>query len=104
MAVTFSVAISYGKDLGVIEYDGESKTANVIFANEEGKKLVEDYLKTTREINVPDKNLMDFKPKTVNPLADEESLKLSLTRLWNNTKVHVDWSRPVDYVKAHPSY
>ena len=25
--------------------------------------------------------------------------KLALTRLWEATDVHVDWSRPVDYVK-----
>ena len=46
----------------------------------------------------------DFTPKTVDPQADEESFKLAITRLWNKTKVHVDWSRPVDYVKAHPRY
>ena len=26
-------------------------------------------------------------------------LQLALTRLWEVTDVHVDWSRPVDYVK-----
>ena len=47
---------------------------------------------------------MDFTTEKIDPLANEESLKLALTRLWNATKVHVDWSRPVDYVKAHPHY
>ena len=47
---------------------------------------------------------MDFTEETVDPLADVESFKLALTRLWNNTQVTVDWSRPVDYVKAHPHY
>ena len=28
-----------------------------------------------------------------------ETLQLALTRLWEATDVHVDWSRPVDYVK-----
>ncbi|MBR3622094.1 MAG: hypothetical protein IKN43_01955 [Selenomonadaceae bacterium] len=104
MAVTYSVAISYGKDLGVIEYDGETKSADVIFANDEGKKLVEDYLNKIHEINVPHETLMDFTAEKIDPLENEENLKLALTRLWNSTKVHVDWSRPVDYVKAHPSY
>ena len=104
MAVTYSVAISYGKDLGWIDYDAEARQATVNLANEEGRKLVEEYLSQTHEINVPHETLMDFAPKTVDPQADEESFKLALTRLWNKTKVHVDWSRPVDYVKAHPSY
>ena len=104
MAVTYSVAISYGKDLGWIDYDAEAKKATVNLANEEGRQLVEEYLNRTHEINVPHTTLMDFTPKIVDPQADEESLKLALTRLWNKTKVHVDWSRPVDYVKKNPRY
>ena len=104
MAVTYSVAISYGKDLGWIDYDAEAKKATVNLDNEEGRRLTEEYLSQTHEINVPHKTLMDFTVKTVDPQADEESLKLALTRLWNKTKVHGDWSRPVDYVKAHRSY
>ena len=104
MAVTYSVAISYGKDLGWIDYDAEAKKATVNLNNEEGRKLTEEYLNQTHEINVPHQTLMDFTAKTVDPQADEESLKLALTRLWNKTKVHVDWSRPVDYVKKNPRY
>ena len=33
----FSVAISFGHDLGWIDYDGESKTATVNIKNEEAK-------------------------------------------------------------------
>ena len=95
----FSVAISFGHDLGWIDYDGESKTATVNIKNEEAKSLTEKYLAEKHSINVPHETLMDF-----TPLADVKSFKLALTRLWNNTKVHVDWSRPVDYVKKHPSY
>ena len=47
---------------------------------------------------------MDFTTEKINPLADVKSLKTALTRLWNQTGVHVDWSRPVDYVKEHPHY
>lgn len=104
MNATYSVAISYKNDLGVIEYDANTKELNVILANDEGKKLVEDYLNTSHEIKVPHDTLMDFTAETISPLADENSLKLALTRLWNHTKVHVDWSRPVDYVKANPRY
>ena len=104
MEITYSVAVSYGRDLGYIEYSAPEKKANVVLASEEGKKLVEDYLAKAHDINVPHETLMDFTTEKIDPLADEESLKLALTRLWNATKVHVDWSRPVDYVKTHPRY
>ncbi len=104
MNATYSVSISYKNALGVIEYDENTKEVNVILANDEGKKLVEDYLNTPHEIKVPHDTLMDFTAETITPLKDEKSLKLALTRLWNHTKVHVDWSRPVDYVKTNPKY
>ena len=104
MADVFRVAISYGRDLGYIAYDEETKSATVHLANNEGKKLTEDYLSTTHEIKVPHETLMDFTAETIDPVADVKSLKIALTRLWNETKVHVDWSRPVDYVIEHPRY
>ena len=100
----FSVAISFGHDLGWIDYDGESKTATVNIKNEEAKSLTEKYLSETHSINVPHETLMDFTPEEIDPLADVKSFKLALTRLWNNTKVHVDWSRPVEYAMKHPHY
>lgn len=104
MADNFRVAISYQKDLGYIEYDAVAKKATVHLANDEGKKLTEDYLAEPHDIRVPHQTLMDFTTVTVDPQADVASLKLALTRLWNHTKVQVDWSRPVDYVIAHPHY
>ncbi len=104
MSVTFSVAISFERDLGYIEYDNETRKATVVLANEEGKRRAEEYLSKTHEIEIPHETLMDFTAETIDPQKDEESLKLALTRLWNETKVHVDWSRPVDYVKEHPRY
>ncbi len=104
MEAAFSVAISYEGDLGYIEYDADSKTASVTLANEKGKQLTEDYLNTVHDINIPHETLMDFTTEKIDPLADVKSLKTALTRLWNQTGVHVDWSRPVDYVKEHPHY
>lgn len=73
-------------------------------ADEKGRTAVEEFLAADHEVEVPHKTLMDFTKETVTPLADEERFKLALTRLWNETNVQVDWSRPVDYVKAHPHY
>ena len=104
MTNTFSVAISYKNTLGWIDYDASARKAEVHLGDDEGKKLVEDYLGTIHEIRVPHKTLMDFTNETIDPAADEESFKTALTRLWENTQVHVDWSRPVEYVKKHPHY
>ena len=99
METNYSVAISCHADLGYIEYDAEKKTANIALANDEAKKKVEDFLKTKMTIQIPHEKLHDFTNITVDPLADTQSFQLALTRLWENTDVHVDWSRPVDYVK-----
>ena len=104
MSDTYSVAISYGDVLGWIDYDASVRSATVNLADEKGRAAAEAFLATDHEVEVPHKTLMDFTKETVTPLSDCESFKLALTRLWNETDVHVDWSRPVDYVKAHPHY
>ena len=104
MSDTYSVAISYGDVLGWIDYDASVRSATVNLADEKGRTAVETFLAADHEVEVPHKTLMDFTKETVTPLSDCERFKLALTRLWNETDVHVDWSRPVDYVKAHPHY
>lgn len=104
MSITFSVAISYNNALGWIDYDADACKAEVHLGDAKGKELTDAYLSTTHPINIPHETLMDFTLETIDPLADEESFKLALTRLWEETQVHVDWSRPVEYVKQHPHY
>ena len=100
----YSVAISYGDDLGYIDYNKDDKTAQVTLANEEGKSKTEKFLSEVHDIEVPHETLLDFTVEKVNPLDSVENFQLTLTRLWEATGVHVDWSRPVDYVKTHPRY
>ena len=100
----FSVAISYGENLGYIEYDDVQKKVIVVLDDEEGKRKAEDFLTNVHEIKIPHETLLDFTVEKINPQADVESLKIALTRLWEVTGVHVDWSRPVEYVKLHPHY
>ena len=102
MKENFSVAVSYGEDLGYIEFDEESKKVNVVIDNEVAKRKAEEFLSQVHEIKIPHKTLLDFTTEKFNPQSDAESLKIVLTRLWEATGVHVDWSRPVDYVKLHP--
>lgn len=99
MENNYSVAISCHSDLGYIEYTADTKSANIVLANEVAKQKVEEFLNTPLTLQVPHETLHDFTTITINPLDDVETLQLALTRLWEATDVHVDWSRPVDYVK-----
>ena len=100
----YSVAISYGDDLGYIEYNEDNKTAQVTIANEDGKAKTEKFLNEIHEVEVPHETLLDFTVEKINPLESIKNFQLALTRLWEATGVHVDWSRPVDYVKENPHY
>ena len=100
----YSVAISYGDDLGYIEYDKDDNSAQVTLANDEGKQKTEQFLNEVHDIEVPHQTLLDFTVEKIKPLESLENFQLALTRLWEATGVHVDWSRPVDYVKTHPRY
>ena len=100
----YSVAVSYGNDLGWIEYDDSAKKILVHLANEEGKKKAEDFLSQKLTLKVPHETLMDFTEETIDPAASRRNFELALSRLWEKTQVHVDWSRPVEYVRQHPRY
>ena len=104
MTENFSVAISYGENLGYVEFDEAAKKVIVVLGDEEGKRKAEKFLSEVHEIKIPHETLLDFTAEKINPQANAESLKLALTRLWENTGVHVDWSRPVEYIKLHPHY
>lgn len=104
MSENFSVAISYGDSLGYVEFDEVAKKVIVVLGDEVGRRKAEEFLSQVHEIKVPHETLLDFTAERIDPQSDAESLKIVLTRLWENTGVHVDWSRPVEYVKAHPHY
>ena len=104
MNENFSVAISYGENLGYVEFDETTKKVIIEIGDEVAKRKAEEFLSRVHEIKIPHETLLDFTTEKINPQADAESLKLALTRLWENTGVHVDWSRPVEYVKLNPHY
>lgn len=95
MENTYCVAIHFNEDLGYVKYNEVKKTADIVLSNEIKKAEVEAFLAKTHEIKVPKDTLMDFAVTKVDALADIESFKLALTRLWGQTGVYVDWSRPV---------
>ena len=100
----FSVAISFRGSLGWVEYDEVARRAKVFLGDDDGKRLAEEFLSTPHKIKVPHETLLDFTEETFDANESAQSLKVVLTRLWEATGVHVDWSRPVEYVKAHPHY
>ncbi len=104
MAENYSVAISYKGALGWVELDEAAHTVTVNLSDETGKKLAEDYLAAPHTIRVPGETLLDFHAEEVVAKDSRRSFELAMTRMWEATEVHVDWSRPVDYVKAHPHY
>jgi hypothetical protein len=95
MADLFRVAVHYGNDNSYIEYDSVSKRLNVALTDDAKRRETEDFLSRSHVMGIPQSGIHDFKQETIDPLKDIESFKLVLTRLWENTGVHVDWSRPV---------
>ena len=81
----YSVAISCRSDLGYLEYDENTKMVNIVLANEEAKKRVDDFLHTDLTIQIPHETLHDFTTVTIKPLENVDSLELALTRLWETT-------------------
>lgn len=96
MENTYRVAIHYLEDRGYIEYLSDTKTIHIKLAVPEKKAAIEDYFSKEHTIKIPHETLMDFSDTTINPVASLENFKLALTRLWGNTEVYVDWSRPVE--------
>lgn len=95
MTEMFRVAIHFRNDNGYIEYDPNTKQIKVLLADEGKRQEVEKYLAAEHFIRSANKTLVDFQPAKTIPYENVEQLKLALTRLWENTGVLVDWSRPV---------
>lgn len=91
----YCVAIHFNEDIGYVEYNEVERKAKVVLGDELKKTAVEEFLTKMHEIRVPQETLRDFVDKKVDALADLESFKLAMTRLWGQTGVYVDWSRPV---------
>ena len=96
MQMDFCVAIHFEDDYGFIKYHVETKQVMIVLNNEVKKQEILEFLNSELSVNLPNDTLMDFSAKVVEPLASLADLKIALTRLWDNTGVLVDWSRPVE--------
>lgn len=96
MQIDFCVVIHFEDDYGLIQYcEGEKKV--VVSLNHDAKKQeIIEFLNSELEVNLPNETLMDFSARVIDPLASVADLKIALTRLWDNTGVLVDWSRPTE--------
>lgn len=94
MADIYRVAVHYDNDNGFVEYNLDTKTIKVDLANDAKRQEAEEYLAKEHIIAVAQADIRDFKDQKVIASQDVESFKLALTRMWEATDVHVDWSRP----------
>lgn len=91
----YRVAIQYENAIGYIEYDIARQLIKVVLPHAGKKQEVEKFLTGERTISVSKESLTDFVPVIVLPTASLEDFQLAVTRVWEATDVHVDWSRPV---------
>ena len=92
---TFAVTLNYNCNYGFVEYNEETKTALVTLPVAEAKAAVEKFLATPLTLDVPQgETIRDFVTKTLEPLASLEDFKVSMTRLWGQAGVRVEWSMP----------
>ena len=91
----FKVAIHYENQCGFVEYEPEAKNVRVILDHEEKRREIEQYLASDHHIRTVGQRLLDFSDTLVHPSENVDSLKTALTRMWEETGVLVDWSRPV---------
>ena len=92
----FKVAIHYGADdRGYVAYDTETKELSVSLPNQEWADKVSAFLKQDHSI-AHAMGLDTYQELDIDPLESLGNLKLALTRLWEDTEVQVDWSRPVE--------
>lgn len=92
---TFSVTLNYNCHYGYVEYNDETKAADVTLPVAEAKAAVEKFLASPLTLDLPQgETIRDFVTKTLQPLESMESFKLCLTRLWGKTGVRVEWSMP----------
>jgi hypothetical protein len=94
MGELYRVAIHYDNDCGYIEYDLETKSVKVMLADAVTRKTVEAFLHSKQLLREA-LTLREFQDKIALPTENLALLKSSLTMLWQQTGVFVDWSRPV---------
>ncbi len=94
MGEIYRVAIHHDNDCGYIEYDVETKSIKVMLADTVTRKTVETFLHSKHLLREA-LTLRDFQDRTAVPTDNLAFLKSSLTMLWQQTGVFVDWSRPV---------
>ena len=90
MENNYSVAISCHSDLGYIEYTADTKSANIVLANEVAKQKVEEFLNTPLTLQVPHETLHDFTTITINPLDDVETLQDMTVQALNDALGQID--------------
>ena len=88
--------INYEGHYGVVCYDDETKeiTAQIPDNDAIAQKVV-DFLSVPHNMDIPQKEILsEFQTVTINAKDSLGDFKQTLTRLWVNTGVLVEWSMP----------
>ena len=92
----YRVAISFGNDLGYVEFNEASHALSVVLPNEEKRQATEAFLAQQHTLKLPPESLTEFVEVTLLASESKENFQRILGYLWQATGVHVDWSRPVE--------
>lgn len=95
MGELFRVAIHHDDDCGYVEYDEVARKIKVVLGDAVKRSEVEAFLNKKHVMRVAQQTLLDFKESTGFAADSLANLQIILTRLWEQTGVFVDWSRPV---------
>jgi len=94
MVNSYKVAIHYENDCGFVEFLPQTNSVKVTLDNIGKAREVENYLAQSHELAAAQADLRTFSHKTMKASDNIESFKLVMSRLWQQTGVFVDWSRP----------
>lgn len=94
MGEVYRVAIHHDNDCGYIEYDIDAKKITVILDDAGKRREIDAYLAGRQALRKAE-SLREFSETIARADESLEAFKLALAKLWVNTEVFVDWSRPV---------
>lgn len=100
MPELYKVTFNVGSTYGYIAYDQAEKSVSVHYPDQATVATIQKWLSEEHEINTPDKggSTTDFSPKRYLAARSLHDFETVLTRIWQHTGIHIDWSLPSEYI------
>lgn len=92
------ITISHGGKYGSIAFDPVNKSVAIVLEDSAVKSIILNYLQKEHIINTPDQSATKFSNKKYYAFDSLDSFNVVMSRMWENTGVHVDWSIPSDTI------